>query len=422
MSYVTTVNRLRVEKTTFNLIQEMCHLSKNLFNATLYATRQHYFSTNQFLKYEQAYHELKVNENYQLLPSQVAQQTMKVVERCMRSFFGLVRERKAGNYNRPVHLPHYLEKDGLFVLIFTPAHFRFKNDGQEVKLTVQKELLQKHGLSELRLTIPNHLVGKTIKEIRINPKSNFFQAEFVSLDEQEYKKIEPSENTMSIDFGINNLITAIDNQTTKPIIIDGREIKSINQWFNKQLAKYQSIAKIANDKYETKRIRNIRFKRNNRIKDAFHKIANYIITRCVENNISTIVVGYNKEWKQHLELGSRNNQNFVQLPYGKLISYLEYKAQRHGVSVVLQEESYTSKCDALALESVQKHEVYLGKRKYRGLFASSIGKFINADVNGAINIMRKNKGSDKVIESWIQSLVSSGFVYNPKRVKLANLC
>ncbi|KNF10215.1 transposase, partial [Gottschalkia purinilytica] len=304
--YLTTVNRLRLNQNEFNLVKELCWLSKNLYNSTLYEVRQHYFNTSEFLKYTKAYHILKNTENYKLLPSQVAQQTMKVVERTMKSFFGLLREKKKGNYNKPIKIPRYLNKEGKFVLLYTPAHMRYISNNQ-IRLTVKKELLEKHNLKELIITIPKHIIGKTIKELRINPLGQFLKVEFIYLNnENNYPKVTKNKNILSIDLGIDNLCTMINNVNNQPIIIDGREIKSINRLFNKNLSKYKSISKKVNDRYSTKKIDRLYYKRNNVFKDKFHKVSNYIINYCIDNNISKVIIGYNQEWKQNINIGKTN--------------------------------------------------------------------------------------------------------------------
>lgn len=411
-NYRTVVNRLRLGRTEFQLVDEMSFLSKNLYNSTLYETKQHYLQTGGFLPYVGAYHVVKTNQNYQLLPSQVAQQTMKVVERSMKSFFGLLRARKNGNYNRHVKLPKYLDKEkGRFVLIFTPAHIKITNC--VVRLTVNKVLLKKYNLRALEVPLPKHLVGEEIKEIRVNPRLGWYDAEFVYVDKTEYKKVIKSKNTLAIDLGVNNLASMLSTNNPQPLLIDGREIKSKNRWINKEIAKASSTAKKVNNKSKSKKSQELFQYRNNYLKNKFHHISNYIINYCLENRISQIVIGYNKEWKQNINIGRSNNQNFVQIPHGKLVSMIEYKAKNHKIEVTLQEESYTSKCDSLALEKIQNHQTYLGKRVKRGLFQSSKGVLINSDINGAVNILRKCKG-----DASVKKIVNSGCVSQPVKIRV----
>ena len=193
----------------------------------------------------------------------------------------------------------------------------------------------------------------------------------------------------SIDLGLNNLAT-IGSNVIKPFIINGNPLKSINQYFNKKRSFLQS--KLNKGEYTNENLERLYLKRNNKIKDYLHKASRYIINQLVSNNINTLVIGHNKNWKQEINIGKRNNQNFVNIPFNNLIHMLTYKAQLEGIQVIETEESYTSKCSFLDNEEICKHEEYLGKRIKRGLFKAFNGKLINADLNGALNILRKVVG------------------------------
>lgn len=193
-------------------------------------------------------------------------------------------------------------------------------------------------------------------------------------------------------------------------IINGRVMKSVNQWYNKKKAKLMSFV---GNKGTSNRIRKITLFRNCWIEDKLHKISRYIVDFCKSNNIGTIIIGLNKEWKNEINIGKRNNQHFVSIPHSKLIDKIVYKANLLGIEVITHEESYTSKIDHLAFEPLKKQESYLGKRKKRGLFQSSVGKLINADINGAIGIARKVVG-----DSFIGKIIDSGFVFNPVRINI----
>lgn len=167
------------------------------------------------------------------------------------------------------------------------------------------------------------------------------------------------------------------------------------------------------NKGTSNRIRKITLFRNCWIEDKLHKISRYIVDFCKSNNIGTIIIGLNKEWKNEINIGKRNNQHFVSIPHSKLIDKIVYKANLLGIEVITHEESYTSKIDHLAFEPLKKQESYLGRRKKRGLFQSSIGELINADINGAIGIARKVIG-----DSFIGKIIDSGFVFNPVRINI----
>lgn len=417
LNYKTTVNRIRPKNIQeYQLLKDITRASKDLYNSTLYETRQYYFNTGKFLNYESAYHIIKNKPEYRGLPSQAAQQTMKVVDREFKSFFRVLGEKKKGNYNRRLSIPKYLPKNSHFTTIYPKAHIRFnQKDSTKAYLTLSKIMKNKYGIKGYEVSIPEHISNDTIKELRITPKYNYFQLEIV-YQVSDDKEPTPNGNYLSIDYGVNNLVTMINNVNNQPIIISGGDIKSMNRYYNKKISHYKSTLKKNNNTYSSKRINNLWEQRNDKFKDYFHKLSINIVRYCQLNNISEIIVGYNKEWKQNISIGCKNNQNFVQIPFGLLINYLEYKCKENGIVFTLQEESYTSKCDALSLESVRKHDNYSGKRVKRGLFKSASGVLVNSDVNGSVNIMRKCKREE--VEPWVRSLASSGCVFQPVKLSL----
>ena len=174
---------------------------------------------------------------------------------------------------------------------------------------------------------------------------------------------------------------------------------------------------------ESKKLAKLYQRRINYIKDYLHKASTLIINKALQENVKLIIIGYNKGWKNEINLG-KTTEKFMSIPHLKLVEYIEYKAKIYGIKTVRQEESYTSKCDALALESVKKHQTYLGKRIKRGLFQSNIGKLINADVNGALNIMRKyfktiRVSCDSLIREIIDSTEGSEIFKNFLKISVA---
>ena len=202
-----------------------------------------------------------------------------------------------------------------------------------------------------------------------------------------------------------------------PIIINGRVLKSMNQYFNKKKAKLQSYI---GDKGTSNKIISLTNKRNRKISDYLHKTSKYVIEMCLLNKIGKIIIGKNKQWKQEINIGSKNNQSFVAIPHAKLIEMIRYKAKMYQIEVIITEESYTSKCSFIDNESIAKHEIYLGKRINRGLFKSSNGLKINADVNGSLNIARKVIPNFNInsIEKGIQGIVVSPIRVNPYKLKI----
>ena len=173
----------------------------------------------------------------------------------------------------------------------------------------------------------------------------------------------------------------------KPVVVNGKPLKSTNQFYNKQKSKFQS--ELPKNVKISKRIQKLTFKRDCKINDYLHKSSDYIVKFCLEHELNTLIVGYNELWKQGINIGKVNNQNFIHIPYYKLIHMLTYKCEKYGINFTTQEESYTSKCSFLDNEEITKHEVYKGKRIKRGLFQTSDNTLINADVNGSYNIMKK---------------------------------
>ena len=167
------------------------------------------------------------------------------------------------------------------------------------------------------------------------------------------------------------------------------------------------------DRGISKRLKQLNNQRNFWIEDKIHKVSRYIIDFCIRNNIGSVIIGLNKGWKNEINLGKRINQKFVEIPFSRLIEKITYKGKLVGIEVQITEESYTSKVDHLAFEPLKKQEVYLGKRKKRGLFQSSINKLLNADINGAIGIGRKVFG-----DSYVIRIIDSGFAFNPIRVNI----
>ena len=291
--------------------------------------------------------------------------------------------------------PYYLDKvKGRMVVIFTNQQIKLKDNYIHFpKLTK---------LEPIKTNVTN------IVQVRIVPKINYSVVEIVYNKEVTKHKLN-SKLYLSIDLGLNNLTTLCSNiPNTYPIIVNGKIIKSYNYLFNKTRAKLQSYLKEGT--YTSKRINNLIFRRNMKINNYLHHTSKFIINYCIKFKIKNIVIGYNEGWKDKINIGKVNNQNFVGIPFKTLIEQITYKAEENNINVTLKEESYTSKCDSLALEKITKHSKYLGKRKKRGLFQSSIGTLINADVNGSLNILRKSIGDDFL------SLAEKSCVSQPLRI------
>lgn len=357
----------------------LCFNSKNLYNKALYLVRQHYFETKGYLSFFEI-RKLMVDSkdvDYYSLPTRVANQTLMLLDRNFKSFFALLKKKQSGNHNKPIRIPRYLDKQGRAIAIFHKSAVS--------KKSLKKGLIK---LSSLSIKIPTKVTESNIVEVRVLPRNNHHVVEVVYKVEDKESKCDNGRYA-SIDLGLNNLAT-VGSNVVKPFIINGKPLKSINQYWNKEKARLQSLLK--GNKKTSKRIYSITNKRNNKIKDYLHRSSKYIVNFLVSNDISTLVIGYNEEWKQNINIGKKNNQSFVNIPFYVFIKQLEYKCKLEGINFIITEESYTSKCSFLDNETIEKHESYLGKRIKRGLFRSAKNRIINADLNGSLNILKKVVG------------------------------
>ena len=413
--YLTLKQQVKhLTKEEYNILRELCRTAKNLTNQAIYNIRQHYFQEKQYLRYEANYHELKNSENYKLLNSNMAQQTLKDVDAMFKSFFALIKLAKQGKYNfRHIKLPKYLPKNGYSNLII-----RLRKDN--ILTIPYSNTFKKKYETKIQIKIPQILEGKKIKEIQIIPKFNarFFEIQYTYEIQEENINLNIN-NALAIDLGVNNLCACVTN-VGKSFIIDGKKLKSINQFFNKQNARLQSIKDKQNIKRETKQQYLISRKRKNKVDDYINKTCRYIINYCLVNDIGTLVIGYNQSFQSKANLGRKNNQIFTQLPFGKIREKLEYLCKRYNINYILQEESYTSKAsffdnDELPIYNADNPQTYefSGKRIKRGLYQTKNNYLFNADCNGALNILRKSKAVDLTV------LCCRGDLDTPKRIRIS---
>ena len=390
---------------------KMCRFSKDLYNQTMYIVKTN-LKDGKFLFYNDLDKILKVTPNlegeinYRKLKSQVSQQCLKLIDKNLKSYFKSIKDwsKNKTKYKGRPHLPNYLPKNGMFQLIYTNQSCSIKGG----KIYFSKDL---------SVSIPQwekfSSVLKNFKQIRVNPKNEYTEIEIVYETELENYDLDKSRYS-SIDLGLDNLVTMVTD-FSEPIIYSGKQIKSKNQYFNKTLSERKSVLEKENKKKTSKFIKHLCDKRTKETEDVYHKVSRHIVNLLTQNKIGNLIIGYNSGWKDSVVIGKVNNQNFVMISHDKLISMLEYKCRMVGINVIKHEESYTSKCDGLCLETISRHETYLGKRKKRGLFQSSVGKLVNADVNGALNIMRKVVGDSEIVSR----IINSGRLFRP--LKFNNL-
>ena len=415
--YLTVKQQIKhLSKEDYKSIKELCHIAKNLTNEAIYNVRQYYFTEDKFLKYEKNYTLLKSSPNYKELNSNMAQQILKEVDGSFKSFFGLIKLAKQGKYSfKDCKLPRYLPKDGYTTLVIGFVRL----NGNKLILPFSNNFKKTHKVVEI--TIPPVLLDKKVKEIRILPKANarYFEIQYIYETECIQRNLN-TQNALALDLGVNNLVTAVSS-TGKSFIVDGRRLKSINQWFNKENARLQSIKdKQRFGKKPTNRQKAIARDCNNKVNDYMNKAARMIIDYCINNDIGTLIAGYNVTFQRNSHIGKQNNQNFVNIPYGRLRDKLAYMCELNGITYVEQEESYTSKASFWDKDNIPvynndnpKEYEFSGNRVHRGLYETANGKTFNADINGALNIMRKSSVVDMNI------LYGRGEVDTPIRIRIA---
>ena len=371
----------------YSMFCEYTHLAKNLYNHANFLVRSEFLKTGKWLKSYDLNELLTQNVDYpdykNMPAAQSAQQTLHLLDRNWRSFFRAIKDwsKNKDKYLGKPKLPKYKPKDGRMVLILTNQQIKLNNDLLHFAKSFK-------GLTMKPRCI--HLDNfEKINQIRVVPQNQLFCVEIVYSISVDDNMLPDNGRYMSIDLGLDNLATVVTNTGLNPVIVNGKGLKSNNQYYNKQKAYYQSIAKSMNDKFYTNRLYRLTQARNFKIEDSLHKISRFIVNSAISNDIHTIVIGNNKNWKQSISLGKRTNQSFVNIPHQKLIEKIIYKARNVGINVILTEESYTSGTSFLDSELPTKANYNKKRRKHRGLFVSNQYALINADVNAAYQIMKK---------------------------------
>ena len=414
--YLTVKQQIKhLSKEQYQILRELCHVAKDLTNQALYLNRQYFLSEGKYLGFFKTCAELKSCDNYKILNSNMAQQIFRNVDSMFSSFFALLKLVKKKQYSNRVRLPHYLPKDGFTALLI--QEFAIRN--QIFTLPYSRQYSKEH--AKISIKVPPILNGKKIKFIKIIPIQNakFFEIQYIYEVEESRREFN-NQQALAIDFGIDNLMTCATSEG-KSFIIDGRRLKSINQWYNKQNARLSSIKdKQRFGKGFTLQQCRITLKRNFRVNDYIAKACRKVINFCIEHRIGNLVCGYNATFQRNSNLGKKTNQNFVNIPFGRIRMKLQYLCDRYGIRYVEQEESYTSKASFLDEDEIpvfdanQKIEyVFSGKRIKRGLYQCKDGKTLNADVNGAANILRKSS----VVS--LTGLYGRGELDTPLRIRVA---
>ena len=331
--------------------------------------------------------ELKDENYFAMTKNHSASQVIIQVDKTMKSWFAALKSYKKdpSKFRGRPRIPSYKKKDELNCLIYTNIDARLQKDGT---INISK-----------KIKLPIHTNLKSFQQIRLIPKVGYVQVEIIYNKEVDDNHLDQT-RAIGIDLGLNNLMAITSNIGNVSSLVNGRPLKSINQYYNKKKAHLTSLLEKGGLK-SSKRLRRLEMKRMMKIKDYLHKTSRRVVELMYNNNIGTCFIGHNKDWKQEVEMGKKNNQNFVSIPYSLLINMLRYKIEEKGGVLIELNESYTSKCSFLDNEEVCKHETYKGKRVKRGLFLSGNNKTINADINGSLNILKRGMGYSFKFENEI---------------------
>ena len=380
--------------------------SKNLYNACNYLIRHNFIYGHGYISYNQMAFMMKTTEEYKELPAKVSQQVLKGLDKNWISFFKANSEYKENpsKFKGRPSIPNYKDtKKGRNLVVYTKQALS--------KVSLDKGLVK---LSGTNISLPSKFTN-CVAEVRIVPKTDCYVIEVV-YDQQETEQ-ENNDYIAAIDLGLNNLMAVTSNQPGFiPLLINGRPLKSINQFFNKKKADLQSLLKGTHK--TSSRIKRLTRCRNQKVDNYLHQASRFLVNTLLLNQITTLVIGKNDKWKDLIDLGKRTNQNFVGVPHCRLIEMISYKCQLAGIKVIIQEESYTSLANFLNLDpmpvygKVIEQPVFTGKRIKRGLYRTNLGIRCNSDVNGSYNILRK--ALPKAFSDGIESCV-----VQPRKINLS---
>lgn len=369
------------------ILEFICGESAKLGNCGTYYSRQLYFKTGLIPTKYDLHRELSINPHYKALHSQVAQQCLTTIAESFKSFIGLLKGIKNGTVTQKPRLPNY-RKGGLALITFPSQAVKLKPEGLRFPLGTKVKAW--FGLDAFYLPMPSNLDFKAIREYRILPRNGCFYLEIIYKTEDIKADVDESKALM-IDHGMDNWLTCVSNTGTS-FIIDGLHLKSINQGYNKRVA---FLMEGMPNGYWSKRLQILTENRNRTMRDAINKAARKVINHCLDNNLGTVIFGWNKGMKDGANMGAKTNQKFVQIPTGRLKDRIAQLCEQYGIRFVETEESYTSKASFVDLDLLptfgEKPEGWQasGRRVMRGLYRTAQGLLINADCNGAANIGRK---------------------------------
>ena len=364
----------------FAVIDPACFASKNLYNAALYILRQSFFKHESVPTYAKLAHTLKDTPEFRALPAKVAQWTVRQVCGAWDTFWKAhsAYQQCPDKFTGRPKLPHYKPKaDGRNLLVYT-------------RQAISRPALKEGRICPSQLDLVIQTKHQEVKQVRIVPHASHYVVEVI----YTVTPLSPTENALnpawaaSLDLGIDILAAVTSNKEgITPFLVNGRPLKSVNAYYNKLRADLQAL--LPRGQHNSNRLTALTNKRNRKVNHYLHWASRYIVDWMVSERLGTLIIGHNQGWKQNVQIGSVNNQNFVAIPHSTFIHMLTYKAKLAGIQVIVQEEGYTSKCSFLDLEPIHKHARYCGRRVKRGEFVSAQGLPIHADINGSYNILRK---------------------------------
>ncbi len=371
----------------YSMFCDFTHKSKNLYNHANYLVRNEFVKNDKWLRYGDMDKLLKADlefDDYRQMPTaQSAQQILRLLEKDWKSFFAAIKDwskHKDKYLGRP-KLPSYKSKEGKHLLILTNQNVKLKGN-----ILCFPKAFNDFTLRPRFVVLENF---QSFQQARIIPGYRHFVVELVYNINVPDTAMDDNGKYLSIDIGVDNLATITNNIGKTPVVINGKGLKSMNQYYNKMISHYRELAKRMNNTDFTNRMAALTRKRNHKIDDYMHKASKYVIEYAISMGTNTIVIGNNKEWKQDSKLSKIVNQSFVGIPQKRFIEMIQYKAQDIGLNVILQEESYTSGTSFLDREEPVRDNYDKSRRVTRGLFVSNKGIRINADVNGSYQILKK---------------------------------
>lgn len=383
----------------YKACDELCFLSKNMYNLCNYTIRQRFFENGEVRKYADLNKELKYTDAFKELGSNSAQMVTKILCKTWKSFLVAVKDYTIHpeKYFAKPKIPGYKKKDGRFLCTLTNCQTRIVDGYLYFGF---KRMKQYNNM--IRTNVTGHHLST-----RIVPKGGCYVLEIVYSKEVSTVELDKT-RVASIDLGVNNFVTMVNNIGVTPIVINGKGIKSYNQYWNKKMSNLRSIAKKVNGLDWTKQMQQLTNQRDFKMDYFMHCASKWIVDYCIQNNIGTLIVGKNDKWKQECDMGKFTNQKFVQIPYEKFLLKLAYKCEEIGIDYIETEESYTSGTSFLDDELPTKDYYNKERRIYRGLFVSNLGIKINADVNGAYQIMRKvysNVKANEIVDVHLHPVI-----------------